>query len=153
MSVDGELHAHPGGVGPGGVHSGGLGPTGVRPSGVGPSGVGPSGLGPSGVGPSGVGAMPALLGAVSTMTRLACGSFALILVIYVLCAVGQANPSTWLVTLVANWSSGLDLGLTGLFRSENIDYQVIADYGIPALVWLLLGSFAGWALRRLGATY
>ncbi len=97
--------------------------------------------------------MPALLGAVSTMARLACGSFALILVVYVLCAVGQANPSTWLVTLVANWSSGLDLGLTGLFRSENIDYQVIADYGIPALVWLLLGSFAGWALRRLGATH
>lgn len=97
--------------------------------------------------------MPALLGAVSTMTRMACGAFALILVAFVFCAVGRANTNAWLVTLIANWSSGLDLGLNGLFRSDNMDYQVIADYGVPALVWLLFGSVAGWALGRLGATH
>lgn len=144
MSVDGELSAHPGGAG-----SGGAGPGGAGSGGAGPGGVDPDTARSGG----GVGAVPALLGAVSTMARLACGCFALILVAYVLCAVGRVNPGTWLVTLVANWSSGLTLGLTGLFRSENIDYQVIADYGVPALVWLLLGSVAGWALSLLGAAY
>lgn len=102
--------------------------------------------------PGGLG-LPGLLGALSTATRLACGSFAVILVAYVLCAVGQANPNTWLVTLVGNWSSGLTLGLTGLFQPGSVDYRTIADFGVPAMVWLLLGSFAGWLFRRLGAAY
>jgi len=88
------------------------------------------------------------LGAVGTIIRTICAIFAFILVTFVLFAVGSANPSNWLVSFVADASQHLTLGLTGLFQTGRPDYQVIADHGLPAVIWLIIGTIAGRILKR-----
>ena len=88
------------------------------------------------------------LGVVGTIIRTICAIFAFILVVFVLFAVGSANPSNWLVSFISQAAHNLTLGLTGLFQTGNPDYQVIADYGLPAVVWLVVGSIVGKVLKR-----
>lgn len=88
------------------------------------------------------------LGVVGTIIRTICAIFAFILVVFVLFAVGSANPMNWLVNFISGAAQHLTLGLTGLFQTGNPDYQVIVDYGIPAVVWLIIGSIVGRVLKR-----
>lgn len=85
---------------------------------------------------------------VGTVIRSICALFAFILVVFVLFAVGSANPTNWLVSFISGAAQHLTLGLTGLFQTGNPDYQVITDYGVPALAWLIIGSIAGRILKR-----
>jgi hypothetical protein len=100
--------------------------------------------------PGGLGLPGAVLTGIATLIRLVCGSFAIVLAAYVVCAVGQANPNNWLVLLVGQWASGLNLGLDGLSQVENIDYRTIVDFGAAALGWMLIGYLASWVCRLLG---
>lgn len=177
MSVDREFGPGADGPAPGGFGAGPApGGFGAAPGWVGAGEIAPVGPGPAGAdtgtdagtdtgtaaatdtgtdagsGPAPGGPVSALLGAIAMMARLACGTFAVILVGFVLCAVGRAEPSDWLVTLIGNWSAGLTLGLAGLFEPESVDFQVIADYGVPAVAWLLLGWAVGRIARRPGAS-
>jgi hypothetical protein len=88
------------------------------------------------------------LGVVGTIVRTICAIFAFILVVYVLFAVASANPTNWLVDFIGGAAQHLTLGLKGLFQTGNPDYQVIADYGVPAVVWLVIGSIVGRVLKR-----
>jgi len=88
------------------------------------------------------------LGVVGTIIRTICAIFAFILVVFVLFAVGSANTGNWLVSFISEAAQHLTLGLTGLFHTGNPDYQVIADYGVPAVVWLVIGTVAGRILKR-----
>jgi hypothetical protein len=89
-----------------------------------------------------------VLGILGSIIRTVCAILAFILVVFVLFAVGSANPGNWLVELISGWAQHLTLGLTGLFQTGNPDYQVIADNGVPAVVWLVIGSVAGRILKR-----
>lgn len=89
-----------------------------------------------------------VLGILGSIIRSVCAVFAFILVVFVLFAVGSANPGNWLVTLISGWAQQLTLGLTALFQTGSPDYQVIADYGVPAVVWLVVGSIVGRVLKR-----
>ena len=88
------------------------------------------------------------LGVVGSIIRTICAIMAFILVVFVLFAVGSANPTNWLVSFVGEAAQHLTLGLQGLFQTGNPDYQVIADYGVPALVWLIIGSIIGRVFKR-----
>ena len=88
------------------------------------------------------------LGVVGSIIRSICAICAFILVVFVLFAVGSANPTNWLVNFISGAAQHLTLGLMGLFQTGNPDYQVIVDYGVPAVVWLVIGSVAGRILRR-----
>jgi hypothetical protein len=88
------------------------------------------------------------LGVVGSIIRTICAIFAFILVVFVLFGVGSANPGNWLVSFISEAAQHLTLGLTGLFQTGNPDYQIIADYGVPAVVWLVIGSIAGRVLKR-----
>ena len=88
------------------------------------------------------------LSVVGSIIRTICAIMAFILVVFVLFAVGSANPTNWLVSFIGEAAQHLTLGLQGLFETGNPDYQVIADYGVPALVWLIIGSIAGRVLKR-----
>lgn len=88
------------------------------------------------------------LSAVGTIIRTICAIFAFVLVVFVLFAVGSANPTNWLVSFISEAAQHLTLGLRGLFQTGNPDYQVIADNGLPAAVWLIIGSIVGRVLKR-----
>ena len=94
-----------------------------------------------------------VLGTVATLIRLVCGCCALVLSAFVLCAVGQANPNNWLVGTVGDLSSQINLGLAGLFPVASPDARIIADFGVPALAWMVIGWFAGRLLRSIGGTH
>jgi hypothetical protein len=91
----------------------------------------------------------AVFGTLATLVRLVCGSCALVLAAFVLCAVGQANPNNWLVSSVGSWAAQIHLGLTGLFPVASPDARIIADFGVPALAWMAIGWFVGKLLRSL----
>ena len=91
-----------------------------------------------------------MFGALASVVRLICGFSALVLVTYVLCAVGQANPNNWLVSIVGGIAFHINLGLNGLFPIANPDIRVILDFGIPALAWMSFGGVAGGLLRKMG---
>jgi hypothetical protein len=88
------------------------------------------------------------LGVVGSIIRTICAICAFILVVFVLFVVGSANPTNWLVNFISGAAQHLTLGLTGLFQTGNPDYQVIVDYGLPAVVWLVIGSIVGRVLKR-----
>ncbi|MGI8815085.1 MAG: hypothetical protein ACR2G2_07335 [Pseudonocardia sp.] len=93
-----------------------------------------------------------VFGRLASLVRLVCGMFALILALHVAFAVGQANLDNWLVAQVVDWSDGLTLGLPGLFQHPNADFLTIADHGVPAFTWLIIGAVVGRVLRRLEAS-
>ena len=88
------------------------------------------------------------LSVVGSIIRTICAIMAFILVVFVLFAVGSANPTNWLVSFISEAAQHLTLGLTALFETGNPDYQVIADYGLPAIIWLIIGSIVGRVLKR-----
>ncbi|MFC5060850.1 hypothetical protein [Actinomycetospora atypica] len=91
-----------------------------------------------------------VLGLVGGVVRLVTGLFATILVVHVVLRVLGANPDNTVSQLVAAGADGLTLGLRDLFVLGDPTVQVIVSYGLPALVWLLVGAVVVGILRLLG---
>lgn len=81
-----------------------------------------------------------VVGFARTVVRALAFVFAAVLVIHVVLTVGSANPDNGLTQFVSDWAANLTLGLKDLFRPSATALQVILDYGLPALVWLVLGA-------------
>ncbi|PXY32659.1 hypothetical protein BAY60_02260 [Prauserella muralis] len=77
-------------------------------------------------------------------------AFALILVLHVIFVIGEANPDNGIVSFVADWAEGLALGFKDLFRPDDPKLDVLVNYGIAALFWLIVSSIVARIIRRVG---
>jgi hypothetical protein len=95
-------------------------------------------------------AVRGVLGLVGGLVRLVTGLFATILVVHIVLVVLGANPENTIARLIALAADALTLGLRDLFVLGDPTVQVIVSYGLPALVWLLVGAVVVGILRLLG---
>lgn len=96
------------------------------------------------------GAVRGVLGLVGGVVRLVTGLFAAVLVVHIVLVVLGANPANSVARAIAALANSLTLGLRDLFVLGNPTVQVIVSYGLPALVWLLVGAVLVGLLRLLG---
>ncbi|MEU7894401.1 hypothetical protein AB0B45_16265 [Nonomuraea sp. NPDC049152] len=82
--------------------------------------------------------------AVKVVSRVA----ALILVLYIAFRIFPTNPANSLVQFVESFATSLSLGLYDLFRLADARWQVLVNYGLAALVWLIMGSAVASLIRR-----
>ncbi|WP_379581252.1 hypothetical protein [Nonomuraea mangrovi] len=83
--------------------------------------------------------------AVRVVSRLA----ALILVLYIAFTIFPTNPANSLVRFVESFATSLSLGLYDLFQLADARWQVLVNYGLAALVWLIMGSAVASLIRRV----
>ncbi|MFE3451156.1 hypothetical protein ACFXJ8_19765 [Nonomuraea sp. NPDC059194] len=83
--------------------------------------------------------------AVKVVSRVA----ALILVLAIAFRIFPANPANSLVQFVETFAISLSLGLDDLFRLADARWQVVVNYGLAALVWLIMGSAVASLIRRV----
>lgn len=88
--------------------------------------------------------------ALATLIRIVGGLFVLILVAHIVLTLGEANPTNSITTLVAYWADRLQLGFRGLFTPDNPKTRVVIDYGLPAVVWLIVTWILVRVVRRFG---
>ena len=88
--------------------------------------------------------------ALATLIKIVGGLFVLVLVAHIVLVLGEANPTNSITTLVAYGADRLQLGFRGLFTPENPKIRVVVDYGLPALVWLIVTWILVRVVRRLG---
>ena len=90
-----------------------------------------------------------LLGLVGTVVRFVTGAAATVLVVHVLLTVLGANPLNGVTRFFATVADALTLGLANLFVLANPALQVVVSYGVPAIVWLVVGAVIVGILRRI----
>lgn len=81
--------------------------------------------------------------------RVVSRTAALICVLAIVFAIFPANPANALVRFVESFATSLSLGLHDLFRLPDAHWQVLVNYGLAALVWLVIGSAAASLIRRV----
>ena len=86
----------------------------------------------------------------AVLIRIVGGLAVLILVAHIALTLGNANPANGITTLVAYWADRLHLGFRGLFTPEDPRVRVVIDYGIPAVIWLIVTWVLLRLVRRLG---
>jgi hypothetical protein len=91
-----------------------------------------------------------VVGVLAGVVRWAGLAFAVILVVHVLLTVGHANPDNGITTFFANTAEPLALAFKNLFTPENPELQVLVNYGLAALFWLIVSSVLSRLIRRLG---
>lgn len=75
---------------------------------------------------------------------------ALILVIHVILTVGGANPSNGITGFFRSWADTFVLGFQDLFVfKEDAKAQVLVNYGVAAIFWLVVSSIVTRLIRRL----
>ncbi|MEU0570546.1 hypothetical protein ABZ297_34860 [Nonomuraea sp. NPDC005983] len=85
-----------------------------------------------------------LVWAVRVTSRLA----ALVLVLYALFKVFGANQANIWYQFVESMAGSLSLGLANLFELADARWTTLVDYGLAALVWLVIGSVVAGLIRR-----
>jgi hypothetical protein len=96
------------------------------------------------------GALRGVLGILGGLVRFVTGLFAAVLVVHIVLVVLGANPANAVARVIAAFADALTLGLRDLFVLGNPTLQVIVSYGLPALVWLVIGAVIVGLLRLLG---
>lgn len=76
--------------------------------------------------------------------------FAVVLVIYVILTVGDANPNNGITQFIHSWADTVSLGFKNLFTPDDAKLRVLVNYGIAALFWLVVTSIVAKLIRRLG---
>ena len=72
------------------------------------------------------------------------------LVVYILLVVFDANQANQFATFVRAGANAFSLGLTTLFLLDNPKTTVAVNYGIAALIWLVLTNIVTGLVRRIG---
>ncbi|NUR86438.1 MAG: hypothetical protein HOY71_20325 [Nonomuraea sp.] len=86
-----------------------------------------------------------LVWAVKVASRLA----ALVLVLYAVFTIFKANPANAWYQFVESLAGLLSLGLANLFEFADARFTVLVNYGLAAIVWLIVGSVVAGLIRRL----
>jgi hypothetical protein len=90
------------------------------------------------------------IGLVLTVIRVIGLVIIAILVIHILLTVFGANPANSFATFIRDGANTFSLGLTDLFQPPNRNLAVGLNYGIAALLWLIIMSIVLGLVRRVG---
>jgi hypothetical protein len=91
-----------------------------------------------------------IVGILATVIRIVGWLFVLVLVAYVALLLGGANSANGITKFVAYWAERLQLGFRDLFIPTDARVQVLVNYGLAALFWLVVSSVLVRLVRRLG---
>ncbi|MGQ0481276.1 MAG: hypothetical protein ACT4O0_09655 [Pseudonocardia sp.] len=72
------------------------------------------------------------------------------LVLHILLVVFDANQANQFATFIRAGADTFSLGLTDLFVPENPKVAVAVNYGIAALIWLIITNIVTGLVRRVG---
>lgn len=90
------------------------------------------------------------VGAVATVLRVIGLVIVAILVIHILLTLFDANPANAFATFIRDGANMFSLGLTDLFRLANAKATVAVNYGLAAVLWLVITSIVVGLVRRVG---
>jgi hypothetical protein len=77
--------------------------------------------------------------ALASLVRIVTVLFAAVLVLHVVLTVASANPNNGVAMVLAAAADRLTLGLGDLFAPSSPSLGIILNYGLPAVVWLIVG--------------
>lgn len=83
-----------------------------------------------------------IVGVLSSVIRWLGTLAATLLTVHVVLTIGGANPENGITRFVARWAEPLALGFPGLFQPADPVLQVLVNYGIAAVFWLVVTSLA-----------
>src|ERR1700753_1646133 len=89
-----------------------------------------------------------VLGALAGLVRWVGLVVVVILVVRVVLTVGGANPHNGITSFITSWSHPLAWGFKALFTTADDTLQVLVNYGLSALVWLIVSSIIARIIRR-----
>lgn len=75
--------------------------------------------------------------------------FAVVLVLHVILVIGEANPQNGITQFVASFADTVSIGFKDLFTPDDVKLQILLNYGIAAIFWLVVTAIVGRLLRRL----
>lgn len=76
--------------------------------------------------------------------------FAALLVLHIIFQVAEANPDNAIVEFVSGLAPSLTLGFEDLFVFDEQNLEVLVNFGIAAIFWLVISSVGSTLIRRLG---
>jgi hypothetical protein len=76
---------------------------------------------------------------------------ALVMAVYILFVMLRANPLNLWAAYVETSAPRMNLGLGDLVSGLNPDIKVLIDYGIAAILWVVIGTVVSWLIRRIAA--
>ncbi|WP_188194338.1 hypothetical protein [Nonomuraea sp. SYSU D8015] len=82
------------------------------------------------------------------LVRLASKVAALSLILYAVFTVFRANPANVWYQFVESLAASLSLGLANLFQLADPRWTTLVNYGLAAIVWLIIGSALASLIRR-----
>lgn len=89
------------------------------------------------------------LGWLGSAVTLVSWLIALLLALHIVFVVGQADPNKPWTSVVSTWAARLDLGLGHLFAFSDPRLTVLVNYGIAAIVWLIIGRVVRYFIQRV----
>lgn len=85
----------------------------------------------------------------STVLRAIGLAIVAVLVVYIVLVLLDANPANAFFAFVAYLANVFDLGLSNLFVQANAKLAVALNYGVAAIIWLVITSLVTRLVRRL----
>ena len=79
---------------------------------------------------------------------LVVGVIALILVLHIVFVLFGANSANSIVLTDANWARHLAAWFDGLFTTSNAKWNVVLNYGIATLIYLVVGRLLARLVER-----
>ncbi|MEV4170624.1 hypothetical protein [Nonomuraea sp. NPDC049709] len=89
-----------------------------------------------------------VVAAVAYVVKVATRVAALSLVLYAVFTVFRANPANVWYQFVESLAAWLSLGLANLFQLADPRWTALVNYGLAAVVWLIIGSALASLIRR-----
>lgn len=90
------------------------------------------------------------VGAVATVLRVIGLVIVAILVIHILLTLFGANPANSFATFIRDGARMFSLGLTDLFNFPDPKLSTAVNFGIAAVIWLVITSIVVGLVRRVG---
>ncbi len=84
----------------------------------------------------------------ATIVRGVATLFAVVLVAQIVLTLGSANAENGIVKRVADLAGPLALGFKDLFTPDTVKTQVLVNYGLAAIFWLVVGAVLAKVIRR-----
>lgn len=88
------------------------------------------------------------LDALANVLRIVGMAIVLVLVVYIVLTLLDANPENGLTTLVRDLANTFNLGLSDLFQPEEPKLGVALNYGTAALIWFAITTVVVRLVRR-----
>lgn len=88
-------------------------------------------------------------GGISALVSTVGSVLALIEIVYILMVVFDANPANKFFTFIKSLAEPLALFFPGLFATGSPDWDMIVNYGLAALFWLVVTGIVARLLARV----